>query len=77
MTDMAKSDQTIPPNLQPKPSEVEFDLDETLRAIVGLRANVPDDAFTAGTLGTERAGSAVHIQTVTAGSKTNSRIDGA
>src|SRR4051812_24804378 len=60
---MAKSDQMIPPNLQPKPSEVEFDLDETLRAIVGLRANVPDDAFTAGTLGTERAGSAVHIQT--------------
>src|SRR3954454_11432248 len=59
---MAKSDQMIPPNLQPKPSEVEFDLDETLRAIVGLRANVPDDAFTAGTLGTERAGSAVHIQ---------------
>jgi S1-C subfamily serine protease len=59
---MAKSDQSIPPNLHPKPEEVTFDLEETLRAIVALRANVPDDAFTAGTLGTERAGSAVHIQ---------------
>ena len=62
LTDMAKSDQTIPPNLQPKPGEYAFDLDETLRAVVGLRSNVPEDAFTAGTLGTERAGSAVHIQ---------------
>ena len=30
--------------------------------MVGLRATVPDDAFTAGPLGTERAGSAVHIR---------------
>lgn len=59
---MGKSDQIIPPSLQPKPSEYGFDLDEALRAIVGLRANVPEDAFTAGTLGTERAGSAVQFQ---------------
>ncbi len=59
---MAKSDQIIPPNLQPKPGDYRFDLEDALRAVVGLRAAVPDDAFTAGTLGTERAGSAVHIQ---------------
>ena len=59
---MAKSDQLIPNSLQPKPSEYSFDVEEALRAVVGLRAVVADDAFTAGTLGTERAGSAVHIQ---------------
>ena len=59
---MAKSDQTIPPAMQPKPADYAFDLEDSLRAVVGLRANVPDDAFTASNLGTERAGSAVHIQ---------------
>ena len=59
---MAKSDPLIPPNLQPRPADYRFDVEEILRAVVGLRANVPDDAFTANTLGTERAGSAVHIQ---------------
>ena len=59
---MAKSDQTIPATMQPKASEYGFDVEEALRAVVGLRATVPDDAFTASTLGTERAGSAVHIQ---------------
>lgn len=59
---MAKSDPTIPPGQQPKPEDYRFDLEQVLRAVVGLRAHVPDDAFTAGTLGTERAGSAVHFQ---------------
>jgi len=59
---MPKTDQTIPTTLQPKAAEYAFDLDEALRSIVALRATVPDDAFTAATLGTERAGSAVHIR---------------
>ena len=59
---MAKSDQQIPPNLHPRPADYTFDVDEVLRAIVGLRATVPEDAFTANMLGTERAGSAVQIQ---------------
>jgi len=59
---MPKTDQTIPASLQPKATEYAFDLDAALRSIVALRANVPEDAFTANTLGTERAGSAVHIQ---------------
>lgn len=59
---MPKTDQTIPASLQPKAAEYSFDLDTALRSIVALRATVPDDAFTASTLGTERAGSAVHIR---------------
>ena len=59
---MAKSDQGIPASLQPKPGDYGFDLEQALRSIVALRADVPEDAFTAGTLGTERAGSAVQIR---------------
>ncbi len=59
---MAKTDQGIPTSLQPKAAEYEFDLENALRSVVALRATVPEDAFTASTLGTERAGSAVHIR---------------
>ncbi len=59
---MAKSESTIPSNLLPKPDDYRFDLELVLRSVVALRAHVPDDAFTAVTLGTERAGSAVHFQ---------------
>ena len=59
---MAKSDPTIPPALHPKPGDYRFDLEQALRSVVALRSTVPDDAFTASTLGTERAGSAVHIR---------------
>ena len=59
---MAKSDRTIPPALIPKSADYGFDLDKALRSIVALRATVPEDAFTANTLGTERMGSAVHIR---------------
>ena len=59
---MPKTDQTIPASLQPKAAEYSFDLEHALRSVVSLRATVPEDAFTASTLGTERAGSAVHIR---------------
>src|SRR5271154_5050654 len=52
----------IPSEFQPKPEDFEFDLDRTLSGVLGLQATVPQDAFTAGTLGTERAGSAVLIR---------------
>lgn len=55
-------DPSIPGALHPKPAEYTFDLDRALQAVVALRATVPDDAFTASTLGTERAGSAVHVR---------------
>ncbi len=59
---MPKTEHGIPPSLQPKAAEYSFDLETVLTSVVGLRATVPDDAFTADTLGTERAGSAVHIR---------------
>src|SRR6187431_605999 len=52
----------IPSEFQPKPEDLAFDLDRALGAVLGLQATVPQDAFTAGTLGTERAGSGVLIR---------------
>jgi len=59
---MAKTDWEIPLNLQPDPTDYSFDLENTLRAVVGLKSHVPGDAFTAGVLGTERGGSGVVIR---------------
>ena len=55
-------DWKLPLAMQPKPKEYGFDLDRTLESIVGLRTTVPADAFTAETLGTERAGNGVLIR---------------
>jgi S1-C subfamily serine protease len=52
----------IPAEIQPKADDCRFDLDRALTAVLGLQAIVPQDAFTAGTLGTERAGSGVLIR---------------
>ena len=59
---MAKPDWEIPLNLRPDPDDYAFDLERAMRSVVGLRANVPADAFTAGALGTERGGSGVVIR---------------
>ncbi len=59
---MKKEDWEIPANLQPDPSDYSFDLERTLKAVVSLKTYVPADAFTANTLGTERAGSGVMIK---------------
>ena len=55
------SDWELPRSVQPKPEDYGYDLDRALNAVVGLRATVPADAFTAETLGTERAGNGVMI----------------
>ncbi len=55
-------DWEIPANLQPNPADYGFDLERTLKSVVGLRANVPPEAFTAGTLGTDRVGNGVVIR---------------
>src|SRR6185295_9965893 len=55
-------DWEIPGEIQPKQADCSFDLDRALGAVLGLRATVPEDASTAGTLGTERAGSGVLIR---------------
>jgi S1-C subfamily serine protease len=59
---MQDQEWEIPANLQPDPDDYKFDLERTLRSVVGVRVNVPSDAFTAGTLGTERTGNGVVIR---------------
>lgn len=55
-------DWRIPSAAQPRSSDYDYDLDEALASVVGLRASVAPDAFTAGVLGTERAGNGVVIR---------------
>ncbi len=55
-------DWEIPLLAQPKPEDFAFDLDRALRSVVGVTAQIPEDAFTAPILGTERAGSGVLIR---------------
>jgi S1-C subfamily serine protease len=52
----------FPPALQPTQGEVAFDLKAALDGVVGLRAEIPDDAFTASILGTDRSGNGVVIR---------------
>jgi S1-C subfamily serine protease len=51
----------VPLAQQPRPEELDFDLARTLRAVVSLTAEIPETAFTASILGTERSGSGVLI----------------
>ena len=55
-------DWKVPDHARPQPDDYSFDLDRALDAVVGLTARVPADAFTAGTLGTERSGNGVVIR---------------
>jgi S1-C subfamily serine protease len=56
------SDWKVPAAVQPKPEDYAYDLEHAFAAVVGLRAIVPGDAYTAETLGTERAGNGVFIR---------------
>jgi S1-C subfamily serine protease len=56
------SDWKVPSSAQPKPGDYSYDLEHALAAVVGVRTIIPSDAFTADTLGTERAGSGVLIR---------------
>jgi S1-C subfamily serine protease len=51
----------IPPEAQPFPRDYGFDLERTLSAVIAVTTHIPEDAFTAATLGTERAGNGVLI----------------
>ena len=60
---MAEStDWAFPPELQPPAKGLRFDLGPVLDAVVSLRSEIPEDAFSASVLGTERAGSGVVIR---------------
>ncbi|MFQ5953872.1 MAG: S1C family serine protease [Kiloniellales bacterium] len=54
-------DWAFPAAAQPKPDQVGFDLDRVLSSVLTLRSEVPEDAFTAPILGTERGGNGVVI----------------
>jgi len=58
-----QSEWIFPAALQPTAGEVEFDLDAVVRSVVMVHAEIPESAFTASALGTERVGSGVVIGT--------------
>jgi S1-C subfamily serine protease len=51
----------VPSANQPRAADYSFDLDHVLASVVGLHSIVPTDAFSADSLGTERAGNGVVI----------------
>jgi len=55
-------DWQVPPSVRPKTEDYGYDLDRALLAVVGVHTKIPDDAFTAETLGTERMGHGVLIR---------------
>jgi S1-C subfamily serine protease len=57
----ATSDWKVPAAVQPDPADYGYDLQRALNAVVGIHTLIPADAFTAETLGTERAGNGVLI----------------
>src|SRR3954466_13970033 len=56
------ADWKVPSSLQPKPQDYSYDLERALSAVVAVHTIVPPDAFSAETLGTERAGNGVLIR---------------
>jgi len=58
----SSTDWEMPLAVQPRPENYSYDLESALTSLVGLRAIVPSDAFTAETLGTERTGNGVLIR---------------
>lgn len=58
---MKQEEWQFPEDLQPKPEKVGFELDPCLNSVVLLRAEIPEDGFTAETLGTSRLGNGVLI----------------
>jgi S1-C subfamily serine protease len=59
---MAEQKWAFPVDMRPKPDDWRFDLDAALDSVVLLRAEIPEDAFTAPLLGTERIGNGVVIR---------------
>src|SRR6266436_7561749 len=57
-----QADWAFPLEMRPRPEDWRFDLDAALDAVVQLRAEIPEDAFTASILGTERIGNGVVIR---------------
>ncbi len=56
------SDWKVPTSAQPKAEDYNYDLERALGSVVGVHSIIPSDAFSAETLGTERAGNGVLIR---------------
>lgn len=54
-------DWEFPEGLRPRPDNFNYDIESRLGALLSVSAEVPEDAFTAGTLGMEREGNAILI----------------
>jgi S1-C subfamily serine protease len=52
----------VPPDVEPRPENYDYDLREALDSVVAIKATIPEDAFTADILGTERSGNGVVIR---------------
>ena len=52
---------SFPESLQPEAGDFNFDLEKVFNSVVSVRTEIPDDAFTASILGTERVGNGVII----------------
>lgn len=61
MTGGEQAEWEIPVEARPRPEDHSFDLERALSAVVFVRTQIPEDAFTAQVLGTERAGNGVLI----------------
>ena len=57
-----ESEWAFPAEMRPRPEDWRFDLDASLDSVVQLRSGIPEDAFTAPLLGTERGGNGVVIR---------------
>jgi S1-C subfamily serine protease len=57
-----QADWAFPLEMRPRPEDWRFDLDAALDSVVQLRAEIPEDAFTAPILGTDRAGNGIVIR---------------
>jgi S1-C subfamily serine protease len=57
----ALTEWKVPSAVQPRAEDFGFDLERVLASVVGLHSIIPGDAFTADTLGVERAGNGVVI----------------
>ena len=52
----------LPQELRPDPDKLSYDFDAAARSVVLLRADVPEDAYTAETLGTDRLGNGAIVE---------------
>ncbi|HEX5213383.1 MAG TPA: S1C family serine protease [Pseudolabrys sp.] len=57
----ALTEWKVPASAQPRAEDYGYDLERALSSVVGLHSIIPPDAFTAETLGVERAGNGVLI----------------